>query len=143
MSAPPPIDAAARRLQGIFIFSTVVLTTLGVVLGPRLGPVFEGTTGWVVSAALGLISVLGLVSEGIVLKDQTKSADREAISRIATLGFAFAETTALYGLLIAIFTGEGLLAVPFGVFAMYKWLRSRNLVTRMVEAINNGEIPRL
>jgi hypothetical protein len=61
---------------------------------------------------------------------------------MASTGYSFADGAAVFGLVSAIMTGEGLVAIPFGLVALVSWYLTKSFLSKVSEQ-KPEEFPRL
>ena len=131
----------ARILGKAFLAATIIQTAVGVVLGSILEPIVEGSMA---TLLVGILLVVGIanvaMSRGMLMPSMAKA--RGPVSTLASTGYAFADAPAVYGLVSAIMTGEGLVAIPFGVVALVSWYLTKSFLSTVSEQ-KPEEFPRL
>jgi hypothetical protein len=104
------------------------MTVLGLVLGASLTSTLDGAMRAVLPIILfGVGTGSLLLVRFVVLPQIARRADVQP-QALASVGYAFAESPAIYGLVAAVMTGAGWLALPFGALAVVGWLSVRAFI---------------
>jgi len=103
----------------IILWLTIIGLTVGPVTNDNVGlDVDTGTRG----LTIGILAVVGFVNlltvRFLVLPRAATNPDARE-EQIAVTGYSFATAPAIYGVVVSIVTGQGLLALPFGAIALY------------------------
>jgi len=139
LQTQPPNAVAV--LKWAFLAAILIMTGVGFFLGPQLEPALEGGVRYVIGAALFLVAVSSsLLTRYLVLPGMARQ--KALPSAIATTAYSFAETPAIFGLVLAIMTAEGWVALPFGALALLSWAVMSNYVAG-VQAAEPEDFPRL
>jgi hypothetical protein len=85
--------------------------------------VLASDSRWLVPAVLGVIAVIEYFIVGATVLPATAARPGVRPSTTATLGYAYACAVSTYGVVAAFLTGEGWVAIPFGVLALLTWQR--------------------
>jgi hypothetical protein len=114
-------------LKWVFLAAILIMTGVGFLLGPQLEPSLEDDMRYVLGGILLLVAVSSfLLTRYLVLPGMARQQAQP--SAIATTAYSFAETPAIYGLVLAIMTAEGWVALPFGALALLLWVVMSNYV---------------
>ena len=103
---------------------TIVAATVAALI---IVPVFDiqgssnQTDGVLVVLVLAAISVADLLLARFVLLPQAVAHPDSNREQTTQLGFGLAQFSAMAGLIASVFTGQALLALPFGTFALVSW----------------------
>jgi hypothetical protein len=128
-------------LKWAFLAAILIITGVGFFLGPQLEPSLEEDMRYAMGGILLLVAVSSfLLTRYLVLPGMARQQAQP--SAIATTAYAFAETPAIYGLVLAIMTAEGWVALPFSALALLSWVAMSNYVAG-VQAEEPEDFPRL
>jgi len=132
---------AVTVLKWAFLAAILIMTGVGFFLGPQLEPSLEDDMRYVLGGILLLVAVSSfLLTRYLVLPGMARQQAQP--SAIASTAYAFAESPAIYGLVLAIMTTEGWIALPFGALALLCWLVMSNYVASL-QAAAPVDFPRL
>jgi hypothetical protein len=113
----------------ILITAAAFILTYGLGIGPTMGPGMS-TLMVVIMLAIGLTNILHTRFYAMPKQlEASKRDERYGLESARTLGCAFALAPAIYGLVTAVFTGHGLIALPFlaisliGFYAVWSFLQ--------------------
>lgn len=128
---PTPIPASTIvALKWAFVGAIIVQTIVAFILAPVLEPTIEGDMRYLLGGLFLLVGISSFfLTRFVVLPAMAKQPEVQPAT-IAAPAFGFAETPAIYGLVLAIMTGEGWVALPFsgvalaGMFVMSGYVAS-------------------
>jgi hypothetical protein len=129
LEAPLPGSGnAIAILRWAYLATILVLTAVGFVVGPQMEPSLEGGLRYLVSAIAFMVAIVTLLlTLNLVLPAMARQPATPPPA-IATIAYSFAEAPAIFGIVLALITGEGWLALPFGGVAIVAWLAMDNFV---------------
>ncbi len=106
---------------GAILWLTIIGLTVGPVTNSNVGIDVGKGTGALLTGILVAVGVVNLLTvRFLILPPMAANAHtRRDRNRVAITGYAFTEAPAIYGVVTAIFTGEGVLALPFGAIALF------------------------
>lgn len=104
------------------LVAIIVLTLGPFFIVPRLVTAsLDETAGWLLVGALAVVSVVELLLDRFVVLPQAVAQPESTQENVATIGYSFALAPAIFGNVASVFTGQALLALPFGAFALVSW----------------------
>jgi hypothetical protein len=106
-------------------------------------PILESDMSYIL---VGILFYTGLSSMLVIRARLMPRMARNPAVRphsLAVLGYTNADAAALSGLILAIMTGKGWLALPFGLLALISWLIVKSYLTGLAGAKNDLEFPRI
>lgn len=143
MEQPDLPEAGTSILAIGFLGSIVVITILGFTLASSIEPFLDGSTAWLMFGIFLLVAVTHtFFLHGILLPAMAKQGPLLA-SRVATIGFALAESPAIYGLVVTVGSGAGWRILPFTAIALLNWALVRGKVASLQAATSDEVFPRL
>ena len=108
---------------------------IGLSLGPliivaRLDPVgsSDQTTGALLLAALAVVALADLLLVRFVLLPTLVTHPESTQENATVVGYSIALAPAIFGVAASVYTGQALLALPFGAFALVSWAIVRRLL---------------
>lgn len=129
-------------LRWVFLAAIIVLTVVGLILGEALTSSFKDTPTTVVPIVLFAVGTSSLLLVRLVLLPQMARNPDVLPQALAAMGYAFAEAPATYGVVAAIMTGRGWVALPFGALAFAGWLVVKAFIAGHL-AVAPEDFPRL
>jgi F0F1-type ATP synthase membrane subunit c/vacuolar-type H+-ATPase subunit K len=143
-STNPEIPASALHFLGVvFGASIVFLTVLAVVLSRVIEPSLESDSALLLNAVFLVVAIgQNIVARAVIIPGLLKQSD-VPISTPAVLGYAFAESPVIYGLVLAIVSGDAWRVAPFTAIALISWAATRGFVSNLQAKQADAEFPRL
>ncbi|MGE0058848.1 MAG: hypothetical protein AB7P33_03595 [Dehalococcoidia bacterium] len=143
MRQSPLPDSAVPLLGWAFLSAIAVTTAAGFVVANGIESTMEDNTATLLTGVLILVAFTNLITiRGVVLPSMAKRDDVN-LSTIATVGYAFAESPAIFGVVAAVTAGEGWRVLPFAVIALVGWGLVRGYLANLQQVIAADEFPRL
>jgi hypothetical protein len=137
----PPETIKALRLA--LLASIGAQTAIGAALGGVVEPALSGDERYAVAGALFLTGVAGYVFARYLTRRELRDGQSGDWQRAVITESAFAEAPATLGLVTALIAGQGLLAVPFGAFALLAWALSAPRTAAEADKFGPEGFPRL
>jgi F0F1-type ATP synthase membrane subunit c/vacuolar-type H+-ATPase subunit K len=130
-------------LRWVYTASILIITAIGAVLGPSVGPVDEGGFGDTFAIVAFIIALVVFFVMRAVMLPALAANPVMPLQNLAIVGYAFAETPAILGLVAAFLSGRGWIALPFGLISLLA-IAAASQYMRVVERRRGGEdFPRL
>jgi len=137
----PPETIKAVRFA--LLASIGAQTAVGAALGATVEPALAGDGRYAAAGGLFLAAVAGYVFARYLTRRRTPDGQGGDWQTAAITEAAFAEAPATLGLVAAFLTGEGVFAVPFGIFAVFAWTLSAPRAPAEADKIGPEGFPRL
>jgi hypothetical protein len=125
-------------LRWVYTASILIITAIGVALGPSVGPVDEGGFGDTFAIVAFVIALVVFVVMRAVMLPALAANPLMPLQNLAIVGYAFAETPAILGLVAAFLAGKGWIALPFGLISLLAVAAAVQYM-RVVERRRGGE----
>ena len=97
---------------------------------PALG--LEGSLdraqGAMLLATLAIVALANLFTARFLVLPGNVAHGEQTQESVMSLGYAFATTPAIFGMVASLFTGRALIALPFGAFALLFWFVIRQFL---------------
>ncbi len=136
-------ESAVPLLGWAFLGAIIATTVVGFVVASGIESTMEDKTATLLTGVLILVAFTNLITiRGVVLPSMAKREDVN-LSTLATIGYAFAESPAIFGVVAAITAGEGWRVLPFAIIALIGWGLVRSYLSSLQQAATADEFPRL
>jgi hypothetical protein len=130
-------------LRWSFIASILVITAVGLVLGPSIGPFDESGIGDSFAAIAFLVALVTFVMMRAVILPSMASNPAMPLQNLAIVGYAFAESPAILGLVAALLSGRGWVALAFGLVALLAIASAAQYTMHVEQQRADLDFPRL
>ena len=103
----------------IILWLTIVGLAVGPVTNDNVGIDVDSGTSALIIGILAVVAFINLLTVRFLVLPRAVTNPDAREEQIAVMGYSFATAPAIYGVVVSIVTGQGLLALPFGAIALY------------------------
>ncbi len=114
------------------LIAIIALTVAPLIVVPVLG--LEGSLdsaqGGMMLAALAVVALANLFTARFLVLPGNVAHGEQTQEGVMSVGYSFATTPAIFGVIASLFMGSTLIALPFGAFALLFWVVVRQFLQK-------------
>jgi hypothetical protein len=127
------MNGLQRWLPGVALASILLLTLRGTFLMADLAvrANVDGTLAAILTGFLFAVGIIHILTIRFVFLPRALASPDVGYDQAILVSYGFAVAPAVYAVVVPLFTGHGLLALPFGAMALCGWLITWSYLRQM------------